>query len=566
MTELQKILQSLDKNNSNNRLKNLLPIEKHYTYINWAIFDNDYLSLQEFYKLGSPLGGKTSEGTAPLIPMTYIPITNINFQMIVRILLKNGENINSEDLQGNTILTSYLQQFISNEKYIKNKLFLNNIYFLLEKGANANGTLFYSPLIQVMSLFKHKKIFNKLVDLLLSFGANINKHYVELSYKKNIYTTPNTIAKTLKYEFNLDVDKILKNCNSVELIQSLAVYHKIPFINKDENIVLKNVCKCIQDIRSKKNEYNEEKFMELRKSKRKTECSIDTSLSTGISFDSYSDDEIIYLHEKNPDLVYCFHTSEIPMLLGKGINPYNNKPLTNAFIDELTNNYRHIIPQTLEEILDNVFDTTDERITNEILLDKLSEYINSFNTYIDLNLILQFSVIEKSALYFIINRDYGIYVEQISRTGLSQEEYERQVFELVLCYLILIIRQYKNIPLVATKLSIFIDYISAAKEIVNLFPHSVKKSIKSGDYLYEFIENIKEIFTPNNIDKILELDSFVKEVDMSLWKFYSYDDKLYIVSSFFNKNIHEILTKTFDSPDYDLAIITAYIDLVVSQI
>lgn len=170
MSLLEKEIENLNSKSINNYIPN------HYTYLNWAVKENNIRLIDLLLKKDINPNGVSSSGLSKYIPLTIIDFNSSDFQNIVRILLKHGSDINGEDLEGHTIFTKCTAFFLEKERY-NNVDFFDLFTFLLERGSNPNGTIFYNPLKMIVENVKRisrdgRDILFYLSELLLSYNAN----------------------------------------------------------------------------------------------------------------------------------------------------------------------------------------------------------------------------------------------------------------------------------------------------------------------------------------------------------------------------------------------------------
>jgi len=462
--------------------------------------ENNLKIMNKLLKGGINPNGITSNGLSKHIPLTSVDFKSPYFYDIVRMLLKNGADINGEDLEGHTIFTKCILFFLSNKNYT-NPNYFDRFTFLLERGANPDGTIFNNPLTTILVQNKiHDEdidIIFYLCELMIAYNANpkfksifFNKigpdfHLDSFSLVNNTSNKKSRSYMVYKKLFTVSVESIVKDCNSDILLDSLAKFYKIPFDGSAKD--RKKLCDCVSNISKNKKEYDEDSFSEIRKKKRiietKKECSND-SLIIGSNIDSFRKDELVYLDEKNPDLRYCFHVSEIPMLLANRKNPYNNKPLEEEFINEIVDR-KYVVPRTLEESLDDVFIFTDTSVNNNVLLDKLTDYVKTFNTYIqtsNINSININDLVEIQNVLYQGNRDIiarsTLPSDRAMIPGESPAEAKSRIIGRTLTHIFIYLKNNDgSLPLVSNIIDQVIHDAQTAKEILDLFPKYRVKSI-----------------------------------------------------------------------------------------
>jgi hypothetical protein len=312
---------SIDGLNKNS-VDNIIPY--YYTYLNKAVRTENLRDIKILLEKGANPNGVSNEGLPSEIPFTTIDFKSGNFKTIVRMMLRHGSDINAEDLGGNTILTSLVKFFTTNSA-ITNRSHADLVPFILERGANPNGTIFQNPLDIITHSLRNlgednRDFFYNFSKFLIVYGANPKTLRIELSqFGDNLYTNASMTLDAfgggaytpLRQIFNTSVRRLVSECEPGILIESVAKYYKIPYDGSKES--LPGVCKSIGDIYDYKDKYNENKFIGLRRKMRKTravKCN-NEDLINGAEIDSFPDSELIFLDEKNPDFRYCFHLSDI---------------------------------------------------------------------------------------------------------------------------------------------------------------------------------------------------------------------------------------------------------------
>jgi len=493
---LQKSIENLNSKSINN----YIPI--HFSYLNWAVKETNLRAIDTLLKKGIDQNGVTSIGLSKNIPLTVVDFKSSEFQTIVRMLLRHGSNINGEDLDGHTVFTKCVSFFLEKERY--QNVNFDLFTFLLERGASPDGTIFYNPLQMIVEVI-HKiprddrDILFYLCELLLAYNANpknlvIAFHQFTHNIKKSAVSTLDTYKKNssefkiLNKLFNTTVSEVVEECKSDIILESLAKYYKIPYDGSD--VDRKKLCKCVDNISKNKKSYDEDEFTALRSRIRKIkgveECS-NEDLLIGASTNSFPDSELIYLHETKPDIKYCFHVSEIPMLLSSQKNPFNNKPLTDKFINELVTTYKYVVPKTLEESLGDMFVYKESRLDSGILLDKLSDYVKSFNTYMQPERIKDLQIndlVEIQNMIYQGNRDLinvsTLPTDRVAIGGENKDQTKSRILDRTITHIFLYIKNNdRSLPLISNILDQLLKDSLLAADILSLFPLSRKSSIQS---------------------------------------------------------------------------------------
>lgn len=566
---LRSIISSLNSMSVNNY------IDDYHSYIVRAVAENDIKSIDLLLERGANPNGITSSGLTTRTPLTVVDFNDSLFHLIVRMLLKKGADINQEDLRGHTILTMYFIFMFESSNY-QNQKFIDILLFLLERGSNPDGTIFFNPLtIMVNRLSKIKSTYHHIVykisEILISYGANPKFTSIKLdTYNSNIrssatqcldkYGKTSENYKLLNRLFNIDVETIVKNCTSQPLLRSLSKFYKIPY--DDTDISAKKLCTCIKFINKNKQEYEEDKFIELRKKIRefKNLHFANEDLIIGSSTDSFPPSELIYLEEKNPNLTFCFHVSEIPMLLASQKNPFNNRLLDSVFINDLVTKYKYFIPKTLEESLDELFNFNNTIIDNKVLLEKLSIYIKTFNSYIQPDKIDDLGVNDLIELQnMLYNGNQRVLLSRINpldrshKPGESITNRRKRLVERTLTHLLSYIQNNKkSLPFISNVIDQLLNYSKTAREIMRLFPEhkipTIMNIIKNGDYNY-FLNQFQYIIKDQNDLHAIVNDSkfrnYLSEDQLVTINFLDASDIIALYKNYIKTSIEDILNEKF---------------------
>jgi hypothetical protein len=585
---LKKSLKSSIENLNQKSINNyILP---HFTYLNWAIYEKDVSSIRKLLKEGINPNGVSSIGLSPSIPLTLLDFKWEEFKPLCKTLLRYGADINGEDLQGRTILTKCVDFFLSDTNCL-DKDFLTLFTFLLEKGSNPDGTIFHNPLQKIVKTIKDipkegQDILFYLTELFLSFGANpkmMTKLFIPLSNDKNsssyssleMYPENSSIYKRFHYLFNLTTEKIIQDCNSDIIIESLAKYFKISPIHTSKN----QICKCIKTISQSKKDYSEDLFVEIRQNMRRDgiQCS-NEDLLIGANVNSFTDNEIIHLHETNPDITYCFHVSEIPILLSSRKNPFNNKPLHEDFVNSLVEKYKYFPAKTLEEALDDLFIFKETRIDSNVLLNKLSEYIRTFNSYIQPEKIMELKVpdlVEIQNMLFEGRRDLinssTLPEDRIPLRGETTKQTIQRIRDRTISHIFLRIQNVNgSLPLIANIIDQLLKDSSCAREILYLFPkkriETIKSYIAGGINFDEFKRNVvnKVIYDKDYLSIINDKNflNYLTPDENEVIQFIERRDLIQIYNRYIMSSLEFILQTRFG----DMSIRQGWMDIVPSMI
>lgn len=570
-----KRLKELNKSSVNRYIANF------YTYLCWAVKENDIKTVTSLLEIGCDPNGITDIGLSKKIPLTSVDFTHHNYKSIVIILLKNGADIKGEDLRGHSFITTffeYLTGILSNNKLL-NKIqyedFIGQLLFILQRGSDPNGTIFFNPLIycvKILDKVTNPSLINFLFDIfeiLVSYGANPNCEIVELSRANNIYTTAKKDLKfgkkydSIKKLFSLTTEDVVKDCNSKRLVLSLSKFYKIP-VDEEKALTpqhLNELCKCLKVIKNNEQEYDEKIFSNLRGKVRrmnKINC-VNDELLMGESIDSFPDKELIYLKEKNPSLTYCFHVSDIPSLLKNGTNPYNNKKLDKKFLEDVTSKYKYVMPKTLEESLKNVFDSSEVRITGKILLEKLSNIVKTFNTYIEAEKISDLSYFDMIELLNMLYEGNPHLIEamvphsdRMKLIGESEAEAKQRLLLRCTSHLLIYI-SINGLPFASNVINQLILDVSCSKQILGLFPVFKRRHIQMMLAMYNhngFINNFQKyiIRDMNDVSLIINDRKFINSLSdhqKEVIQFLEYPDFAVIYKKYIEDGIKDIIEGTF---------------------
>lgn len=573
-------------------------IPRHYTYLNWAVKEGNLRAIDTLLKGGINPNGISSIGLSRSIPMTVIDFRSSDFKTIVRMLLKRGADINGEDLEGHTILTKCTLFFLEKENYL-NVNFFDLFTFLLERGANTNGTIFHNPLRMIVIGMldiprEDRDIFFYLSELFLSYNANpkwttIEFHQFTPHIKSNAvlaledYDKKSSGYKIFNKLFNMSIQEVITDCKSDIILESLSKYYKIPFktdgIDGSEK-AKKSLCKCIDSISKNKKHYDEDKFSELRSfsNRRGKKCS-NEDLLIGADIDSFTEDELIYLDENKPDLRYCFHVSEIPMLLQSQKNPFNNKTLSEEFIESLVTKYKYFVPKTLEESLESLFVFKETKLDSGTLLDKLSDYVKTFNTYMQPEKIKEIEVpdlIEIQNMIYQGNRDLIVTstlpTDRVAIIGESPIQTKNRILDRTITHIFIYLKKNDgSLPLLSNIIDQLLKDTSTAKEIMSLFPlirrNPTKEFIKVMPSFDSFKKNFYRgvSYSPAEMGLILGDRKFINSLtddQKETISYIEYRDVIEIYRRYIFETIELLLRSRFG----DISLNSAWNDIIPSVI
>lgn len=583
-------LENSIENLNSKSIDNFIPT--HYTYLNWAVKEKNLRVIDKLLKKGINPNGITSIGLSKNIPLTVIDFRDSEFQTIVRMLLKHGANINGEDLEGHTILTKCVFFFLREGRY--NVYFFDLFTFLLQRGANSDGTIFYNPLQMIVESIQNidrdeRDILFYLTELLLAYNANPKSNTIIFNqFSDNIKS--NAVSSLEKYKkntaefklfnklFNITITEVVSDCKSDIILQSLSKYYKIQYDGSEKG--KKELCKCIETVYKNREQYDEDEFISLRAKIRKIKGTMECSnedLLIGSSIDSFPESELIYLDEKNPNIRHCFHVSEIPMLLSSQKNPFNNKPLPEDFLNKLLGEYKYFVPKTLDEAIGELFIFKETKLDSGVLLEKLSDYVKSFNTYMQPEKIKDISIKD---LVEIQNMIYGGNIDLINSYTLPSDRVpnrrenidiaKSRILDRTITHIFMYIRNnQRTLPLISNIIDQLLRDTFAARDIISLFPleemFNIKTFIKNAETYDVFKINLYTYIIKSNryMDLILKDKKFINSLDDNEREKIFKIDKINIQSlytKYIFSNIEVILKERFG----DISINAAWNDIVPS--
>ena len=527
-------------------MNNLL--DNGYTLLSEAIRKPciDLLEIEMLLQKGADPNGKTNSGLPQFTPFTAIDLTHRseinNVKAIVRMLLLYGGDINSEDINGRTILTNACHCYNKDNDLV---------LYLLKRGANPNGTLFHNPyyiLTDTMGINKNSPI----ISSLIFYGA-ISSHF---------YTLTNPAINGLKH-----VKIKMKKMTS-----DYCVYYKCTDV------------KSIKKLIDSKEHYNEELFISLRKLKQPLGESINESTLQGNDLYSFTKEELIK-YSPTLNVTFYFHKSEIPILLHSKKNPYTQTELPISFREQLVD-IDYIPERTLEEMLANevsangneanendenkvndkkeVIDdkkNDEKEIINETELDKqLFKYINYYNIYIQPECIYNFNVYDLIELQNVIhdanmNEVYkNIPLSFRSITYMETPEIARKrILTFTVKYLINYIRKYN----LTSKITYAIDQMDrdnkTVKGIYNLFDVPMRKYVQY-DIKYiklsQFTSQVNKYINPDSRN----VSSFINSLDAdqkSILQFLDNITYIEMYSKFIIISVTELLRERSNSDNLE---------------
>jgi len=501
-------LSNLNKSSVNN-------ITQNTSYLCRAVKTNNLDLIENFLKVGADPNGITINGILREVPLTCINFSK-KFKDSVNLILRYRGDINQEDILGNTLLTKFCEYVISLEGKVDNTVF-SDLSFILGKGINPNGTAFKNPLNILFSSYPDYE--ESLIKLLLVYMANPTQYMIK--FKGNEIPLEFPVIKPSS------IDQYVQNILYPDLVSSYCKDSRFDYILSTYfKLNNQNDCsKCITSLLKNKNEYTEELFSKLRGVIRRKKLNVSNEELTidGTDVNSYSDRELIFLTEQNPKLTFCFHLSEIPMLLQHGKNFYTQKPLEQSFITFLLD-YSIVPVKTLGEILkDGLFVYSEKHITTDILLDYLEKYIKSFNVYMDPKKIASFrwrDLIELQNMLYSgdnerIQQHINIYMNA-RKPNENTVTYQQRILYYTVMYILIFLRNNElKIPFVSNVIDQLRRDTDLRDKIYELFPANRRNEIPFYLAHYSYTNFIKIIPTliPNQHINFVEKVSILFNED-----------------------------------------------------
>jgi len=464
---MDNIKNKYNKNSVNNVINNT-------TILNIEIVNKNINSIIELIEIGANVNGISNCGITNKIPSTCIFLNNkdtINFNeniQLITTLILNKLDVNSFDLFGNTLLTTYCENIIN----INNET-INNLIWLLNRGCNVNGTIFRNPLY----ILSNKENFKEYIyDIIILFKIYelIDVEFYEIS--KNIMKCI-SLYKYLNLKF--PITKKILNINLIDYI----LENKINNIKIIEIILLLYKTKDIQNIATLKNLINNEndlnfinEFNNTIYNKLYFENNINTETLNCNELTEFNIKELIIYNENNIQSI--FHLSEIPMLLKLQNNPYTTLLLSTEFKTILLN--KIYIPQkTLKELYFNEekINKLDEKLLN--IFEFLKIIVNSFNIYINVDNLknLSYNQLYETLLVLHMGNKNEMYKNINSIDLVNSKNNANKMFNIVVKYLIREIQNNK-LNLVSNVIDQVLNDVNTVNDILKIFPQNTTKFIK----------------------------------------------------------------------------------------
>lgn len=454
------------------------------TVLNLSVLNYDIPEIIQLINIGANVNGISNCGITHKIPATCIFINNKSFTentLLIETLILNKLDVNSFDLWGNTLLTSYCE----NLKTI-NETTIDELIYLITKGCNVNGTIFKNPLYILSNKNNFKVYMNDIIILFKLYELqDIEFYEISANIMKpiNLYKFFNN---TLKININ-DVDVLnTSNNNLIEIIKLIYKVNDITNIKKLKDIIAThNLKEC--DLNFIK-QYNDIIYNKVFNNPTNN-----TTLNYN-ELNEFTLKELIIYNENK--ITNIFHLSEIPSLLKLQINVYTTKPLNVEFLKTLLN--KMYIPElTLSDLY--LPTTTTTTPTNKNVNKKESEtrrdstgifknlnlfyflktLVNSFNIYINVDnlMYLNYNQLYETLLVLHMGNKNEMY-KNINNIDLyNSKNNENKMFNILIKYLIREIQNNK-LNLVSNVIDQVLNDVNTINEILKIFPQNYHKYIK----------------------------------------------------------------------------------------
>lgn len=356
------------------------------TFLATAVENGYYEAVEALLLKGANPDGITPDGYCLFSPISLASEIRNDQEMerVIDILLEYGANINGVNISQHSLLYNIVTS-IDFSTFQK----VSRIKYVLERGANPNGTKMFPVFNYVYEMSienPEDEDIIRIIYLLLYFGANPGFKNVEGISVQSL------IGAYEQNRFILNpYNEILEKCDNNILLQRIAKAFKIKLADKDlsNTRIRKSLCDCISYIQANFDKIN---FDDIKKRRKLTQplCSNEYTIAQN-EISEFTPEELI-MYQTNK-LTWCFHVSEIPLLLKTRKNPYTNEPLEKSFISELLK--IDVFPEiTFENAPSETYemDLTDYESKNRYLINTLNDLIKSYSTYIDAANIQNYSI------------------------------------------------------------------------------------------------------------------------------------------------------------------------------
>jgi hypothetical protein len=311
--------------------------KKGMTRLGYACYVGDVSLVQTLLELGANPDGITPTGLSYINPIGALHnVSSIEtFKGILDLLLRYGADIHLTGLNDIPILFWILHATYSYEKGL----------YLLQRGANPNGTIVYHPACYILrSKLYEKPTYLKLLHSLIDYGLDL--YGCDMLQQTPHSLLPPSFAYT-------------------PLPSSLKLIHGNPK-------------KVIPLLYKYKDDLN---FEEIR-NRRKLRMPVfhnDTTLM-GNDVYEFTMNELLVL--KEGEYTWAFHRYDIPYLRQTKKNPYTNQSFPLSFVDALFS--EHVLPEhTLEEVLCTPPSNPHPSNIQSYAKTRIASFVKTVNTYVD---------------------------------------------------------------------------------------------------------------------------------------------------------------------------------------
>lgn len=468
------------------------------TFLATAVENGFYEAVEALLLKGVNPDGITPDGYCRFSPISLASEIRDEQQMerIIDLLLEYGANINGVNISQHSLLYNIITSidFSTGQK-------ISRVKYVLERGANPNGTKMFPVFNYVYDMSvedPEDQDILRIIYLLLYFGVNPGfKNTDGISVQDLI-----NIHEHNKFILN-PYNEILEKCDNNILLQRIAKAFKIKLDNKDlsNSQIRKSLCDCISYIRDNFDKIDFEDIKARRKLIQPS-CSNDYTIAQNEISEFTSEELIMYQANK---LTWCFHVSEIPLLLKTRKNPYTNEQLEKNFIKELLK--IDVFPEiTFENAPSETYelDLKDYESKNRYMLNTLGDMIKSYSSYIDATNIQNYPIPFVSyTLYLLepyVQVPYILY--QTDNTLNLVQRTQKMQNNLVEYLTNLLVDIQLSIPLVGRILSQVNNDFTMVNDIKNIGGDMIPDNI----YLLSYGQ-LNRIFPPDIMEQIQEIIS-----------------------------------------------------------
>lgn len=342
-----------------------------YTLLGICI--NNIALVQYLLDRGLDPNGKTENGVSLHAPLTRLMYNNKDFKDIVSLVLTYGGNINEGGRNGSTLLNGVVYNMAPSGA-LTDEMF-NTLVFLLEKGANPNGTCMNRPLMYLDNFSDKDR--KELLLLLTCYGMRILRCSTQNALPKFVIENIELFS-----HYNLSIAREL--CEPMTERVKKVYYSTLRKKFKLKSEKYEDIDMCVGNMVNHPEQITDS-FVEIIKNRRKRDfppTTNETILTTLDDIFEFTKEELIFLDK------YVYHQSEIPNMLIRGEDPNRNKLLLSTK-RKLVRVLNYTEPTTLLNSIEE-WNKKDEISTEITTLEKI-QYIDSILkthhlfTYIDTN-------------------------------------------------------------------------------------------------------------------------------------------------------------------------------------